>query len=164
MHIASQNSILLLSYYCPTLNQSRETYIWIGFSIRFNGADKIPEFMPTLSHINDLYAKVVFSTSMMRQTSWEEAIIPYFLWGLSHLILQILYKAIPMSLLFSPGSPPWLGYPCRGSCTLETWDHSCTSNHCPCRQTHPLHCRLCSWEQPAQNFLLGSLVGSLASL
>lgn len=134
------------------------------FSLRFNGADKTAEIIPTFTRINDLYSNCLIFLNLNEDCDVKGSNNAFLSRGPPHLILQIPYTACPMSRWLFPGSPPWLECPCRGSCTLGTWGHSCTSSHCPCRQTHPLHCRLCSWEPPVQNSLSSSLEGSLASL
>lgn len=84
--------------------------------------------------------------------------------GLCYLIPQTLCRGSPRSLWSFADSPPWLGCPCRDSCTQGTLGRSCTSSRYPCSGIHPPHCKRCSWEQPARNLLSGSLAGSAASL
>lgn len=160
MQIVCQDPGFTTSYYSSPINHRIGRNIHIGSSLRLNVADKTLESIITPSHTNDLYSKSLIFLHLgwgMQSEGQQESIISY-------LIPQTLYRASPRSLWSSPGSPPWLGCPYRDSCTLGTLRHSCTSSRCPCRQIHPLHYRLCSWEQPAQNFLSSSLGGSPASL
>lgn len=163
MQISLQQPEFTTCYYSWPINHRLGRKIHIGLSQTLNRADETLELILAPSHVNDLQYSLKVSLSCI----WDEcdekkasAVRPFF----QYLILQILCRASPMSLWFSPGSPPWLGCPCRGSCTLGTWDHSCTSSHCPCRQIRPLHCRLCSWELPAQSPPSSSQGGSLAIL
>lgn len=78
---------------------------------------------------------------------------------MSHQTLQIHCCRRSRSHLCGAGSLPWLGCPCRDSCTLGTWDRTDTSSHCPCRWTPPLNCRQYSWELPGQNVLAGTQAG-----
>lgn len=165
MQIVFQDPGFTASYYSSPINHRTGRDLHIGTLVRFNGADKTLDFIFTPSHMNDLYSKSLIPLHVGWGMQHEKgAEIHYFSRGLSYLIPQTLYRESPMFLWSSPGCPPWLGCPYRDSCTLGTCGHNGTSSRYPCRQIHPLHYKLCSWEQPAQSFLSSSLEGSPASL